>query len=52
MRTLRSIRGVPSPVIVSRARQPVFPTRYRPRFLDDFFDSFGGCLVAVGSVLG
>ena len=42
MSALRSIRGVPSPAIVSRARQPVFPARHRPRFVDDFFDSFSG----------
>ena len=39
---MRTIRGVPSPTVVSRARQPVFPARHRSRFVDDFFDSFGG----------
>nr|ADB85299.1 putative retrotransposon protein [Phyllostachys edulis] len=42
MNALRTIRGVPSPAVVPRARQPVLPTRHRPRFVEDFFDSFGG----------
>ena len=42
MSALRSIRGVSAPTVVTRARQPVFPARYRSRFVDDFFDSFGG----------
>ena len=42
MSALRSIIGVPSPAVVSRARQPIVHARHKPRFVDDFFDSFGG----------